>query len=89
MDEWIAGMAGAVTVTPAAATAIAFVRCHLPIGSVALADRIRERASVLVAPGALLGAEHHLRITVGYEPEKVREALDRITRVIREMRIED
>ncbi|MGE0040134.1 MAG: aminotransferase class I/II-fold pyridoxal phosphate-dependent enzyme [Vicinamibacterales bacterium] len=82
MDAWIAGRNGRVTVTPAAATAIAFVRCHLPGGSVALADRIRAEASVLVAPGALLGAEDHLRITVGYEPDTVREALDRITRVI-------
>lgn len=60
------------------ATSLAFVRYDLPIGSYELAERIRKEASVLVAPGATMGAEQHLRITLGYEPEKVREALDRI-----------
>jgi aspartate/methionine/tyrosine aminotransferase len=49
---------------------------------VALADFIRRKASVLVAPGAYLGTEHHLRITVGYEPEKVKAALSRISTAI-------
>lgn len=77
-DAWLARQEGRFSVQPSAATCIAFVRCHVPIGSYALAERIRQEASVLVAPGAALGAEHHLRITVGYEPAKVQTALDRI-----------
>lgn len=77
-DAWLARQEGRFSVQPSVATCIAFVRCHLPIDSYTLAERIRQEASVLVAPGAALGAEHHLRITVGYEPEKVQTALDRI-----------
>ena len=47
-----------------------------------IAVAIRTRASVLVAPGSTLGAESHIRVTVGYEPEKVREALKRIAAVV-------
>jgi aspartate/methionine/tyrosine aminotransferase len=57
----------------------------LDIDSVELAHHIRTRASVLVAPGAYLGAEHHLRIAVGYEPEKLRTALGRIASAVTEL----
>jgi aspartate/methionine/tyrosine aminotransferase len=77
--EWIREQNGLFSVGEPIATSIAFVRCHLPIGSVALADHIRKGASVLVTPGAYLGTEHHLRITVGYEPERVKAALARIS----------
>jgi aspartate/methionine/tyrosine aminotransferase len=77
-DAWLARQEGRFSVQPSAATCIAFVRCHLPISSYELAERLRQVASVLVAPGAALGVEHHLRITVGYEPEKVQTALERI-----------
>ncbi|MFN8582599.1 MAG: aminotransferase class I/II-fold pyridoxal phosphate-dependent enzyme [Gemmatimonadaceae bacterium] len=78
MNEWLTTQRGRFDVAATAATAIAFVRYHLPVASYALAEQIRTQGSVLVAPGALLGAEHHLRITVGYEATKVRTALDRI-----------
>ena len=85
LREWVKEQNGLFSVGEAVATSIAFVRCHLEIGSVELADHIRRRASVLVAPGAYLGTEHHLRITVGYEPEKVRTALGRITQAMAEL----
>jgi aspartate/methionine/tyrosine aminotransferase len=53
--------------------------------SAELADHIRRKASVLVAPGAYLGTEHHLRITVGYEPARVTTALERIGAVAAEL----
>jgi len=53
--------------------------------SAALADHLRQRASVLVSPGAYLGTEHHLRITVGYESQKIRTALERIGTVVAEL----
>jgi aspartate/methionine/tyrosine aminotransferase len=80
--EWVGAQNGRFSVGQAVATSIAFVRCHLDIGSVELADRIRTRASVLVAPGAYLGTEHYLRITVGYEPERVKAALARIAAAV-------
>jgi aspartate/methionine/tyrosine aminotransferase len=85
LRAWVGRQNGVFSVSDAIATSIAFVRCHLDIGSVELADHIRRTASVLVAPGAYLGTEHHLRITVGYEPEKVNAALDRIGKAVAEL----
>ncbi|HEU5415228.1 MAG TPA: aminotransferase class I/II-fold pyridoxal phosphate-dependent enzyme [Candidatus Angelobacter sp.] len=85
LREWIAGQGGKFSVGDAVATSIAFVRCHLDMDSVTLAKQIRENASVLVAPGAYLGTEHHLRITVGYEPERVKAALARIAEVVADL----
>ncbi|MEN9934417.1 MAG: hypothetical protein RLZZ387_996 [Chloroflexota bacterium] len=78
LEEWLPRQGGRFDVQPSDATSIAFVRFHLPLSSFELAERIRREASVLLAPGAFLGAESHLRITIGYEPEKVRAALERV-----------
>jgi aspartate/methionine/tyrosine aminotransferase len=56
--------------------------CAITCRSFELAERIRQEASVLLAPGGYLGAEQHLRITLGYEPEKVRAALERVSAVV-------
>jgi aspartate/methionine/tyrosine aminotransferase len=85
LEHWLAAQGGRFSVQPSEATSIAFVRYRAPIGSYDLAERIRQRASVLVAPGALLGAEQHLRITIGYETEKVQTALERIGAVAAEL----
>lgn len=83
LERWLAEQRGVFSVQPAAATSIAFVRYELPLGSVALTEHIRQHGSVLLAPGAYLGAEQHLRITVGYEPAKVAAALDRVSAAVR------
>lgn len=85
LEAWLAGQGGRFSAQPAAATSIAFVRYELPLSSYELAEQIRQRASVLVAPGSALGAEGHLRITIGYEPEKIRAALGRIGEVARSL----
>jgi aspartate/methionine/tyrosine aminotransferase len=85
LESWLAQQHDWFDVRPSAATSIAFVRYHWPVASVEFAERIRREASVLVAPGAYLGAEQHLRITLGYEPAKVRAALDRIGGVVASM----
>jgi aspartate/methionine/tyrosine aminotransferase len=77
-DSWLAEQQGRFSVGPSDATSIAFARYSLPLPSYQLAEQIRQQASVLVAPGSALGAEGHLRITLGYEPEKVRAALELI-----------
>jgi aspartate/methionine/tyrosine aminotransferase len=78
LENWVKAQDGRFSVSRAVATSIAFVRYNFDMPSAELADHIRRKASVLVAPGGYLGTEHHLRITVGYEPEKVRTALERI-----------
>jgi aspartate/methionine/tyrosine aminotransferase len=85
LESWVREQEGRFSVSPAVATSIAFVRYHFDMSSAELADHIRRNASVLVAPGAYLGTEHHLRITVGYEPQKVRTALERIGTVAAEL----
>jgi aspartate/methionine/tyrosine aminotransferase len=78
LDEWLAGQGGRFSARPSAATCIGFVRYEMPVPSLEFAEHIRRTQSVLVAPGGFLGAEQHLRITLGYEPAKVRAGLDRI-----------
>lgn len=85
LEDWVRKQDGRFSVSPAVATSIAFVQYHFDMPSVELANHIREKVSVLVAPGAYLGMENHLRITVGYEREKVRTALERIGSAVAEL----
>lgn len=85
LENWVREQEGRFSVSPAIATSIAFVRYHFDMPSAELADHIRTKASVLVAPGSYLGTEHHLRITVGYEPGKITTALGRIGAVAAEL----
>jgi len=85
LEAWIAKQDGRFSLRKPQATSIAFVRYHFDMPSVELADHIRRTASVLVAPGAYLGTEFHLRISVGYEPEKLRAALERIGKAVAEL----
>ncbi|HEU5085886.1 MAG TPA: aminotransferase class I/II-fold pyridoxal phosphate-dependent enzyme, partial [Roseiflexaceae bacterium] len=78
LEGWLPAQEGRFSWHANDATSIAFVRLHLPVSSFAFAERVRQDASVLIAPGSALGAEDYLRITVGYEPGKVQAALDRI-----------
>jgi len=87
LEDWVRAQQGRFSVHPATATSIAFVRYHFDIGSVDLANHIRIRASVLVAPGVYLGAEHHLRISVGYEAQHLQAALARITSATAELAV--
>ncbi len=82
LADWVRGQHGQFSVHDAIATSIAFVRYHFDMTSVELANHIRTQASVLVAPGEYLGTQNYLRITVGYEPEKVRKALAAITQAV-------
>jgi aspartate/methionine/tyrosine aminotransferase len=85
LEQWVREQESRFFVSKAVATSIAFVGYNFDIPSAELADHIRTKASVLVAPGGYLGTENHLRITVGYEPQKVRTALERIGAVAAEL----
>jgi aspartate/methionine/tyrosine aminotransferase len=82
LADWVRGQNGQFSVHNAIATSIAFVRYHFDMTSVELANHIRTQASVLVAPGEYLGTQNYLRITVGYEPEKVSKALAAIAMAV-------
>ena len=85
LENWTKEQNGRFSVRKASATSIAFVRYHFDTPSVELADYIRKKASVLVAPGSYLGTENHLRIAVGYETEKIGAALNRIGAAVAEL----
>lgn len=86
LTAWIDEQNGLFSVARRQATSIAFVRYHVDAPSLEVAERIRREASILTAPGSFLGTEGHLRITVGYEAERIRPALDRVASVVRTMR---
>lgn len=78
LEEWLREQGDRFSVRSAGATCIGFVHYDLPMSSFEFAEHVRRTQSVLVAPGEFMGANGHLRITLGYEPNKIRRALDRI-----------
>ena len=87
LQNWIREQNGAFSIVEPEATSVAFVRYHFDVPSSELAGHIRKKNSVLVAPGALLGAEHHLRMAVGIAPDKLKTALDRIAASVCEVAV--
>ena len=79
--DWVTSGGAGLTHVPPEAGAIAFVRYPHAIGSEALTTRLRETASVLVAPGAHFGLEGYVRIGFGGEAPALRAGLDRLGRL--------
>jgi aspartate/methionine/tyrosine aminotransferase len=78
VQKWLDRRSTFLHCIPPEAGAIAFVRCGLPVRSAALAERIREEQSVLVAPGEHFDMEGYLRIGFGCDPELLIGALERL-----------
>lgn len=85
LECWIKEHSPILSVIPPESTALAFVRYHLNIPSTEVAEALRQRAGVLVAPGEYFGIENHLRITHGLKAEYLREAFNRIGKVFEEL----
>lgn len=85
ISSWAKGQNGAFSVKTPPASSISFVRYHFDMPSFDLAEHLRKKASVLVAPGSFLEVEHHLRITVGYEAQKIHTVLGRISAAVGEI----
>jgi aspartate/methionine/tyrosine aminotransferase len=83
--RWLDEHAALISAQPTAATALSFPRYSAALPSEQVADAIRTRASVLVVPGSMLGSEGHLRLTVGFEPDFLGRALDRVASVLGEL----
>ena len=76
--DWIAATgAGLAHVAPEAG-AIVFVGYPQAVGSEKIVTRLRETASVLVAPGAHFGLDGYLRIGFGGEAPALRTGLERL-----------
>lgn len=81
--DWANVNTDIVSITPPAATALAFLGLNDGASSVDFAHQLRTDGDVLVAPGACFGHDAHVRITHGLEPDRLDEALDRISRQLR------
>src|SRR5215469_16730016 len=78
MREWARGFHGFLTFREPKAGALCLVQYHSAMPSYDLAERIREKHSVLIVPGAHLGLEGYLRLWLGGKPEFLAEGLRRI-----------
>lgn len=86
LEKWIAKHADILDYARPHAGAIATVKYHLPIGSVALFDRLRKEQSVLITPGSHFGIGNYLRIGFGYNVTKLKAGLRRIDTIFDELR---
>jgi aspartate/methionine/tyrosine aminotransferase len=82
LRAWVDAGEGLVSLVDPPATAVGFVRTHAALGSLEIAERLRQQG-VLVIPGAHFGVEHHLRITHGVEAAYLMPALQRVAAVLR------
>lgn len=87
MRDWVARHADLVSLHTPQATSIAFVRYHVDQPALVVSETLRQRHSVLVAPGSALGTEGHLRVTVGYDTTSVATALGRLADVLQSLAV--
>lgn len=80
--KWIEKRAPALTHVAPEAGAITFVRYRHPINSTALAERLRDRQSVLIVPGDHFDMDGYLRIGFGNHPAYVASALELVGGVL-------
>jgi len=76
--EWIASFNGFLSWQEPHAGAMGLVRYKSPAPSIEIAERIRERQSVLIVPGSHVGLEGYLRIWFGGREDYLKEGLRRI-----------
>lgn len=84
--DWVSAQHGRARLVSPEATAVGFIHLDLPDApdSFAIANRLREEASVLVVPGGLFGGTDagHVRVTYGVEPEELSAALAAIAELL-------
>ena len=78
LEQWLAEHSRHFSLTPTRAGAFAFPRCHVPLGTRELGERLRVEKSVLIVPGAFFGCEGFVRINAGAPAGYLREGLARI-----------
>jgi aspartate/methionine/tyrosine aminotransferase len=86
LGEWLSEQDGVFTGTAPDASAIAFLKYDLPIGSVQWMELLRDRRSVLIVPGAHFGLENHIRLSFAVPESELVDGLDRIHDSVLELR---
>ena len=84
-ETWFAENADVVSWTPPRGGLLALMRYELDIPSFELANRLAEEYSVMLAPGAAFGYEHHLRIGIGNAPATFAAGLRQTARCLRDL----
>jgi len=85
--DWFASHAGRFAHVSPRAGAIAWAALHGGENSAQMAEELREKKGVLIVPGEQLGMESHIRIGFGGDPERLRQALARISEWLAETSI--
>jgi aspartate/methionine/tyrosine aminotransferase len=78
LERWIGAHGDLFDFIPPQAGAIALLRYNLPIGSVALFEKLRREQSVLITPGAHFGIGRYIRIGYGDDAGHMEQGLARI-----------
>ena len=86
LERWLGAHGDVLDSIPPLAGAILLLRYDLPIGSVALFDRLRREQSVLITPGAHFGIGRYIRIGYGDDAVRMEQGLARIDTTLAELR---
>lgn len=81
LESWLATQGRFEWAAPDAG-AICYAKYDLPIGSLELAERLRDEESVLIVPGVHFGMEGYVRIGFGNDRPTLDDGLARISRFI-------
>ena len=85
LEDWIPSTGGKLSLTPHDASAITCLRFDLPhLDSRSFVTKLRERHSVLLAPGDQLGVPGHVRLSFALPPDYLRSGLERLGRFLDE-----
>jgi aspartate/methionine/tyrosine aminotransferase len=87
LEEWMDSQGGRFHYRAPDAGAICFARYDAPIGSTALAEKLRVEKDVLVVPGDHFARDHHIRLGYGIPKDELREALDLVRETFDELSI--
>lgn len=79
LSTWLEDDGSALRWTPPEAAAFAFLRLPPGVDGDRWAAELRDRSGVLVAPGSAFGHPDHIRLTYALDPDRLQEALTRIT----------
>jgi aspartate/methionine/tyrosine aminotransferase len=86
LENWLMSQNGLFSFRPPEAGAIAFARYHLEINSTELVNKLIHEKSVLIVPGDHFEMDHYLRFGYGAEETYLKEGLEKISSLLREIR---
>jgi aspartate/methionine/tyrosine aminotransferase len=85
LTGWLDAHGERFSYAPPEAGAIVYTRYHDAINSTTLVNRLREQKSVLIVPGDHFGMDGYLRIGFGSDTRYLRDGLDRLADLFRQM----